>query len=777
MQEVLPGQTPEPAGRQEEDALPGLRLRARPSLAVSLPIALASGLLVSAAFPPLRWWPVAFVGVAPFLWLLRSAGGRRGAALGFAFGLGCYGATLYWILLFGEMAWVALTLLCTASAVVFGLLAPVVHRRGRPVLTAVGLAALWTVMDWVRTMWPLGGFSWGALGVSQVDNRATVRLATITGVWGVTFVVVVVNALLVETVAGGGGGRRRAGRLGLAALSIAAPLLIPFSVPDGRDVDVATLQVDVRQAASISTITEDEGVARLHIALHARLTSDPPDLAVWGEGALDPGAANDPRIVADVRRVIATVGAPTLAGAVLDDPDGTQRTSVVLFDGEGDLVDRYDKVHLVPFGEYVPWRRELSWISAIQQIPVDRTPGERAHTLSTAGLPSFAAPICFENSFPALTRAFVRAGAGFLVVPVNNASYGTTAASAQHLQMSQMRAVEDGRWVVDAAVSGISAFVDPSGRVVAQAGLFLPTIVRHTVRSSDVTTPYVRLGDWLPWVSLMVVTGMLLVPRRRSGARPAPDPLSPDRRRTLVILPTYEERDTIEWVLARLIALRERVDVLVVDDSSPDGTADLVRAVAADEPRVRLLERPRKLGLASAYLDGFRVGLADGYDLLVEMDSDLSHEPEELPRLLAAAAIGRDMVVGSRYVPGGSVTDWSRSRVGLSKAGNTYARLMLGLPIRDATSGFRVYRRRALEVLVTRPFHSDGYGFQIELVMRAWNAGYDVGEVPITFREREHGHSKISRTIVVEALWLVTVWGVKARFTASRSDRPDEANG
>ncbi len=173
-----------------------------------------------------------------------------------------------------------------------------------------------------------------------------------------------------------------------------------------------------------------------------------------------------------MQRAIAAVGAPTLVGAVLDDPDGTQHTSAILFDGSGQLAGRYDKVHLVPFGEYVPWRDELSWISAIQQIPVDRTPGERVHTLSTAGLPAFGTPICFENSFPELTRAFVRDGAGFLVVPVNNASYGTTAASAQHLQMSRMRAVEDGRWVVDAAVSGISAFVDPTGRIVSQVGLF-----------------------------------------------------------------------------------------------------------------------------------------------------------------------------------------------------------------------------------------------------------------------------------------------------------------
>jgi apolipoprotein N-acyltransferase len=730
-------------------------------------------LLVFATSPPLAWWPLAFFAVAPLLWLLRAAGGRRGAALGFAFGLACYGATFYWIERFGQMAWLSLTLLCTASAVVFGLLAPAVIRRGRPILTAVGLASLWTVMDWIRALWPLGGFSWGSLGVSQVDNQATVRFATVAGVWGVTFVVVAVNALLVEAVAGGGAGRR-GGLLGLAAVLVVAPLLIPFSVPNGRDVDVATLQVDVRQAASTSAVSEDQGVALLHIAEHAQLASDPPDLAVWGEGALDPGAANDPRFVANVQRAIAAVAAPTLVGAVLDDPDGTQHTSAILFDGSGQLAGRYDKVHLVPFGEYVPWRDELSWISAIQQIPVDRTPGERVHTLSTAGLPAFGTPICFENSFPELTRAFVRDGAGFLVVPVNNASYGTTAASAQHLQMSRMRAVEDGRWVVDAAVSGISAFVDPTGRIVSQVGLFQPAILRHTVRSSNVITAYVRFGDWFPWLSLLVVAGMVLVPRRRSGVRPAPEPLAPDRCRALVILPTYEERDTIEWVLARLLALPAHLDILVVDDSSPDGTGDLVRAVAAQESRVRLLERSAKGGLGSAYLDGFRTGLSDGYDLFVEMDSDLSHAPEELPRMLEAAASGLDLVVGSRYVPGGSVTDWSRARVALSKAGNTYARLMLGLPIRDATSGFRVYRRRALETLVTVSLHSEGYGFQIELVMRAWNAGFAVGEVPITFREREHGHSKISRTIVVEALWLVTVWGVKARFAAPSPDRDDE---
>ena len=209
------------------------------------------------------------------------------------------------------------------------------------------------------------------------------------------------------------------------------------------------------------------------------------------------------------------MGAPTLIGAVTDDPDGRQRTTTLLLDGDGTFVDRYDKVHLVPFGEYVPFRDRLSFIDAIDQIPVDRAPGESRHTMRADGLPPFAAPICFENSFPGEPRAMVREGATFVIVPVNNASYGFTAASEQHLQMSRLRAIEAGRWYVNAAVSGISAFVDPSGRVVASAGLFEPAILRHTIRSSQERSWYVRLGDWLPWVSLSFLAVVFAMPGRR----------------------------------------------------------------------------------------------------------------------------------------------------------------------------------------------------------------------------------------------------------------------
>ena len=483
-----------------------------------------------------------------------------------------------------------------------------------------------------------------------------------------------------------------------------------------------------------------------------------------GESALDPGSL---QILDEVRAGIAGVGVPVLAGSTSGDirsarpSGGTLFNQAVVFEDGGEVVDVYRKTHLVPYGEYIPWKSLVGWISALDQIAYELTPGERVHTLSAPGLPTFGAPICFENSFPGLDRELVNEGAQFLVVLTNNASYDETAASEQHLQMSRMRAIEDGRWVVHAAVSGISAFIDPTGRASQQTELFEPALIRRTIRASTERTLYVRWGDWLPVLSLMSVIGFAAVPRGRRSARPRPEPLGPDVR-TLVILPTYDEARTVRNVVGGVLAL-PGVDALVVDDSSPDGTADVVRDLMTGEPRLRLVERPARSGLASAYVEGFGRALDEGYDLIVEMDSDLSHDPAQLASLLAAARERFHLVVGSRYVAGGSVTNWSRVRLALSRMGNIYASVMLGIPLHDATSGYRVYRRELLEDLVAEPFHADGYGFQVELVMRSWLRGWTIGEVPITFREREHGHSKLSRGIVFEALWLVTRWGVALR--------------
>ncbi|MFI1518583.1 polyprenol monophosphomannose synthase [Kitasatospora cineracea] len=230
----------------------------------------------------------------------------------------------------------------------------------------------------------------------------------------------------------------------------------------------------------------------------------------------------------------------------------------------------------------------------------------------------------------------------------------------------------------------------------------------------------------------------------------------------LVIVPTYNEAENVERIVSRVRAAVPEAHVLVADDNSPDGTGKLADALAADDDHVKVLHRKGKEGLGAAYLAGFRLGIDEGYDVLVEMDADGSHQPEELPRLLTALR-SADLVLGSRWVPGGAVVNWPKSRLLLSKGGSTYSRLMLNVPIRDVTGGYRAFRKETLLGLGMDRVASQGYCFQVDLAWRAVRAGFKVAEVPITFVEREHGASKMNRNIVVEALWRVTAWGVGSR--------------
>jgi len=235
----------------------------------------------------------------------------------------------------------------------------------------------------------------------------------------------------------------------------------------------------------------------------------------------------------------------------------------------------------------------------------------------------------------------------------------------------------------------------------------------------------------------------------------------------LVVIPTYNEALSIEPVVARVRAAVPESHVLVADDNSPDGTGELADRLAHDDDHVHVLHRPDKEGLGAAYIGGFRWGLANGYDVLVEMDADGSHQPEELPRLLAALRRS-DLVIGSRWVEGGAVRNWARSRKLLSRGGNTYARLALGIPVRDATAGYRAFRRTTLEKIGLDQVESQGYCFQVDLAWRSLQRGLTVVEVPITFVEREVGTSKMSRAVVVEALWRVTAWGLSSRLRRLR---------
>ncbi len=279
--------------------------------------------------------------------------------------------------------------------------------------------------------------------------------------------------------------------------------------------------------------------------------------------------------------------------------------------------------------------------------------------------------------------------------------------------------------------------------------------------------------------------------------------------RTVVLIPTYNERENLAEMVFRVLDAVPTADVLVIDDSSPDGTGEIADRLAADDSRVHVLHRTGKLGLGSAYVAAFEWGLARGYDLLVEMDADGSHPPERLPAMLEAASrpatsvpgaesargarpvrgaesvreaapragaepgAGKPvgLVIGSRWVPGGEVTNWPKRRMWLSRAANTYAGLVLGIRVKDSTAGFRVFRAEVLRELPLQAIDSRGYCFQVDMTLRVIDAGYRVVEMPINFQERQHGESKMSGDIVAEAMWRITGWGWQRRVLRRRSGR------
>jgi dolichol-phosphate mannosyltransferase len=233
--------------------------------------------------------------------------------------------------------------------------------------------------------------------------------------------------------------------------------------------------------------------------------------------------------------------------------------------------------------------------------------------------------------------------------------------------------------------------------------------------------------------------------------------------RTLIIIPTYLEAENIDDVLRLVRASVPEADILVVDDSSPDGTADLAKATSAEVGQIEVLLQPAKGGLGVAYRAGFAHGFTHGYDVLVQMDADFSHDPAALPELLGKIAAGADVAIGSRYVAGGNIPEWPRTRRVLSRVGNFYASTVLGMKVRDATAGFRAYRAGVLETVVAEATRATGYGFQVELAYRAHRLGARIVEVPITFNDRVRGVSKMSWHIIGEAMSLVTWWGVRDR--------------
>ncbi len=227
------------------------------------------------------------------------------------------------------------------------------------------------------------------------------------------------------------------------------------------------------------------------------------------------------------------------------------------------------------------------------------------------------------------------------------------------------------------------------------------------------------------------------------------------QERSLIILPTYNERENLRAMVCRIHEVFPETHILVVDDGSPDGTGEVADDLSAEDERIQCIHRPCKMGLGTAYIEGFRRGLDEGYDLLWEMDTDFSHDPRYLPDMLNAIRDGADLAIGSRYVPGGGTENWGLGRKVLSRGGGVYARLVLSVRVQDLTSGFRCYRRKVLETIDLDSVRSEGYSFQIEMAFKTCRAGFRVEEVPIVFVDRRVGESKMSGSIVWEAVWRV----------------------
>jgi|CZLB01.1.fsa_nt_gi dolichol-phosphate mannosyltransferase len=255
---------------------------------------------------------------------------------------------------------------------------------------------------------------------------------------------------------------------------------------------------------------------------------------------------------------------------------------------------------------------------------------------------------------------------------------------------------------------------------------------------------------------------------KAGGELTGTDPSGSPAWHVAVIIPTYNERESLEAIVGRVRRSVPDADLLVVDDNSPDGTGELADKLAAEDSRIHVLHRPGKNGLGAAYIAGFRWALENGHGAIVEMDADGSHQPEQLPDLLTALATA-DLVLGSRWVPGGEVVNWPWSRQLLSRGASLYSRIMLGIGLRDATAGYRAFRATTLHRIALDEVESQGYCFQVDLARRTLLAGMTVTEVPITFVERARGASKMSRAIVLEALWRIACWGIAARWQSLRT--------
>jgi apolipoprotein N-acyltransferase len=490
--------------------------------------AVASGLLLALAFPALDWGPLALVALIPLLWSWHGCGPARGALYGFVAGVAFFGVLLWWIVYFGAVAIVPLV---AAEAAYWAAAGAIVGGLGRwKVRSPWVTAAVWVVLEAVRIRWPLGGFAWGQVGVALHDVPVARALASLGGVPLVTFVIVLLNGLLLSLffAVRERGNRPRA----FVAPVVSLVLVVAFVAVAGlawyQPAKTGTLRFALLQGNDqnrrLTRAEIDSGyLTRKHLELARRLEGD-YDLIVFPESALETDPEADPQLKAELLALARQHHSAVMVNVIDEQTPGKTYNANRLYDPDGRLQGTYAKQHLVPYGEYVPFRSALGFISELQQIPTDFDAGHTTKVFDVAGKP-VGTVICFESAFTPLMRSSVRKGAQAIVVSTNNRSYRRSPNSAQHVALSQMSAAAVGRPVLHAAVSGITAVIDANGDVRRTTQLFRNEIVRGTVTTVRGETPYVRFGEWVEWACLLGLAGAVAlgVTRRRLPEQSEPD--------------------------------------------------------------------------------------------------------------------------------------------------------------------------------------------------------------------------------------------------------------
>ena len=489
----------------------------------SIVISLISGVLLSLAFPRTSIHWLAWFALAPLMYYTYRLSWRRALICAAAFGLGFFASLLHWIGIFGRLPWAALSVFQCLFIVAFVAAAKLIGSRlgswGRFALPP----ALWVGFEWIRSL-GMFGFTWGDLGYSQYKVLPIVQLASLTGVWGVSLLIALSNSALASLAAARGNpGRLSAARIqiilvGIAILSAAALGLASLRRPAGRTgepIRAAVIQGNINQDAEQDVAYRDR-TWRTYRTM--TLAAEKADLIVWPETVVPGCAGRDPYIQRRLTDLAAGVRAHLLVGGWDENNKGGDLNTAFLIGPGSGVLGRYAKVRLVPFGEFVPLRRYMPFLQYYRVTPMDVSPGP-GYNLLDAGSYKLGTAICFESIFPDISRRLTASGAELLCVITNDAWFGRTSAAEQHLSKSVFRAVENRRYLIRAAATGISCIVDPHGRILSRAGLFRPEVLHADVRARAEKTFYTRHGDWLVYACLALAGFLAVIAITRNPGR------------------------------------------------------------------------------------------------------------------------------------------------------------------------------------------------------------------------------------------------------------------